>query len=89
MSDYELAVKAILCEDIIAKLFWFTILAGRIIERDERSEAEPIKHGRWKVLASGNDAICTNCEKYWIPAEDKYDFWYCPHCGAKMDEVEE
>lgn len=49
-------------------------------------DAEPIKHGRWKTLESGNDAVCTNCEKYWIPVEDKYDFWYCPRCGARMDE---
>ena len=51
-------------------------------------EAEP-KHGRWKVLASGNDAICTNCEHYWIPNGDQYDYLYCPYCGARMDEVEE
>lgn len=48
-------------------------------------EAEPIKHGRWETCESGHDAICTNCRKYWIPVEDKYDFWFCPRCGAKMD----
>ena len=48
-------------------------------------DAESVKHGRWKVLASGNDAICTNCEHYWIPNGDQYDYHYCPHCGAKMD----
>lgn len=48
-------------------------------------EAEPIKHGRWETGRSGHDAICTNCRKYWIPIEDKYDYWFCPRCGAKMD----
>ena len=52
-------------------------------------EAEPIKHGRWKAILSGDYAICTNCEHYWIPNGDQYDYHYCPNCGAKMDEVEE
>ena len=69
----------------------------------EALKAEPIKHGRWKVLASGkdaictnrgnywipNDAICTNCGKYWIPNGDQYDYKYCPHCGARMDGGED
>lgn len=57
----------------------------RIVEFTLNGES---KHGRWKVLASGNDAICTNCEHYWIPNGDQYDYHYCPYCGAKMDEVE-
>lgn len=44
---------------------------------------EPVKHGRWKLL--GRYAMCTNCEDYWIPNGDQYDYLYCPHCGAKMD----
>ena len=56
-----------------------------VIDAQPTIEAEPVKHGRWKVLASGNDAICTNCEHYWIPNGDQYDYHYCPHCGAKMD----
>lgn len=52
---------------------------------DALNSVEPTKHGRWKTLKSGNDAVCTNCEKYWIPVEDKYDFRYCPNCGARMD----
>lgn len=60
------------------------IAKGREIER--RLNAP--KHGRWKVLASRNDAVCTNCLHYWIPNGDQYDYHYCPNCGAKMDEVE-
>ncbi len=52
----------------------------------EKLEADPIKHGRWKVILSGDYAICTNCEHYWIPNGDQYDYKYCPNCGARMDE---
>lgn len=47
-----------------------------------------VKHGRWETCENGRDAICTNCRKYWIPIEDKYDYWFCPRCGARMDEPE-
>lgn len=58
------------------------IAKGREIER--RLNAP--KHGRWKVILSGDYAICTNCEHYWIPNGDQYDYHYCPNCGAKMEE---
>lgn len=60
------------------------IAKGREIER--RSNAP--KHGQWEtVVKNGHYAVCTNCHRYWIPTEDKYDYWFCPHCGARMDEV--
>ena len=54
-------------------------------------DAEPVKHGHWK-----EDSTCSVCGKKAIKKiifsgetlwEDKYD--YCPHCGAKMDAIEE
>ena len=61
-------------------------------------EAEPIRHGRWipsdppdapitklykcSVCGLGYEDDDTDCEVY-------YPWNYCPHCGAKMDEVEE
>ena len=54
----------------------------------EALKAEP-KHGRWETCRSGHDAVCTNCRRYWIPVEDKYDYRFCPRCGAYMREVEE
>lgn len=51
-------------------------------------EAEPVIHGHWQDEASGRDSVCTVCRCYWIPSDAKYDFKYCPRCGAKMDEVE-
>jgi hypothetical protein len=52
-------------------------------------EAKPVKHGRWEMLKNGHDAVCTNCRLYWIPIEDKYDYWFCPRCGADMREEKE
>lgn len=54
-------------------------------------DAEPVRHGHWK-----ESSTCSVCGKRAVKKvifcdetlwEDKYD--YCPHCGAKMDEVEE
>lgn len=77
LIDADMLIKTIPAEEINAR---FAIAAAPTIEVD------PVKHGRWKVLASGNDAVCTNCKHYWIPNGDQYDYNYCPHCGAKMDE---
>ena len=52
-------------------------------------EYAPVKHGRWETLKNGHDAVCTNCRMYWISIEDKYDFWFCPRCGADMRERRE
>lgn len=56
-------------------------------------EAEPTKHGRWKVLhgvLAGDDIYgdmgeCSNCGLHLR----NYEWNYCPNCGARMDEVEE
>lgn len=52
-------------------------------------EIQRVKHGRWETVGGGHYAVCTNCRRYWIPIEDKYDYWFCPHCGADMREVKE
>lgn len=48
-------------------------------------EAEPVRHGRWKVDEFGH--FCSSCGEYAL-TEDEYGFaqmHYCPNCGAKMD----
>ena len=58
-------------------------------------EAEPIRHGHWEKSKDDNDRWrCSYCGHVYIGfngidstfAEICY---YCPHCGAKMDGVEE
>ena len=47
------------------------------------------RHGHWHVSfnveTGAYDAICSNCDRFVIPAEDMPMFNYCPNCGAKMD----
>ena len=45
------------------------------------------KTGKWKNY--GEDLhVCSACHKYWIWATDRYDFKYCPNCGARMEGAE-
>lgn len=64
--------------------FKFDLMDAPIIE------TEPIRHGRWiyKELGyplSQNFYICSECGYPHGLAIDNY----CPHCGAKMDEVKD
>lgn len=48
-------------------------------------QAEPVKHGRWYVVdgAEPRRYGCSLCKRLsWS------EFNFCPHCGAKMDEVD-
>lgn len=51
----------------------------------EREDVAPVVHSRWFPY-NKNMLICDNCAHYWIAKGDQYDFKYCPHCGARMDE---
>lgn len=62
-----------------------------IIENTPTIEAEPIKHGRWVESWGGKWHSCSVCggiPPFNFKGEDLITD-YCPHCGAKMDEVEE
>ncbi len=63
-----------------------------IIDTVPTIEAEPVKHGRWDDsgryrFEDGSLAIrCTECGAALHSDEwEKYDWHYCPICGAKMD----
>ena len=52
--------------------------------------AEPVKHGHWVVERDEMVMHCASCAwvfEYYGGLEEVYNF--CPHCGAKMDEVED
>lgn len=50
----------------------------------------PVKHGRWVDRYGDGDWHCTCCGAIVEKHEQDYKNWYfCYHCGAKMDEVEE
>lgn len=51
---------------------------------------EPVKHGRW-ILDDEYDDLwrCSECGYEFVTeGTDIPTYFYCPNCGAKMDEVE-
>lgn len=50
---------------------------------DLQPTCDPYKHGHWAKDMGGY--WCSVCNKYFEYGDSKY----CPHCGAKMDEVED
>lgn len=55
----------------------------------EAVDAEPTRHGRWigKPTAGYSTVRCSVCRDVFLENNGKWE--YCPHCGARMDEVEE
>lgn len=56
--------------------------------RDGLNDA--VRHGRWISVPHKRDRICSICdcdEPYKFADENAHVFDYCPHCGARMDEV--
>lgn len=68
--------------------------AGRVISRVENAptvEAKPVVHAHWEEIRQGLH-ICSSCKVKASLTSDEYDYMedlsdYCPHCGARMDEV--
>lgn len=63
---------------------------------DKRKDAEPVKHGHWTDNGHiGKRRWCSVCGGIAFEQYDDYGLAevtesdYCPHCGAKMDEVED
>ena len=52
-------------------------------------EAAPVRHGRWVKgeLTSDNWKFCSICRFPMVVRRAQW--YYCPSCGAKMDEGEE
>lgn len=46
-------------------------------------DAEPIRHGKW--VNYGCCSFCGKPDPYYCFITE-YKSYYCPHCGAKMDE---
>lgn len=49
-------------------------------------EAEPVRHGRWKIIYNNDIPYMYRCSLCGIVRID--DGKYCPNCGARMDGVE-
>ena len=57
-------------------------------------DAVPVVHGRWIKLEDGFGGtcyMCSRCAEEWAlndGAPTENNMYYCPQCGAKMDEEE-
>lgn len=49
-----------------------------LIDETPTADVEPVRHGCWDEIATF--LICSKCKKPF-----KYQYSYCPNCGAKMD----
>ena len=50
---------------------------------------DPVRHGHWMHDETGAN-YCSECNEYLYDDGEYHLVWhtdYCPHCGAKMDEV--
>lgn len=66
------------------------------IDLQETEDVAPVIHAHWtrkRTLSHDGELYCSNCE--WTPEVlggttlgdlQLADVYYCPHCGAKMDE---
>lgn len=69
------------------KPIWNTALInnGKL---EQAYELAVVRHGHWIITPYGH-MTCSSCEwlfEYYGGLEEEWN--YCPHCGAKMDEVE-
>ena len=71
-------------------------LAIELAEETPIADAEPIRHGHWEKSKDDNDRWrCSRCGNVYIGFNGIHSTfaeicYYCPNCGAKMDdEVEE
>ena len=94
MAEYverEMAIRAIL-NDYLEQVGYSREDAADCIRYIHAADVAPVRHGRW--IDKGEYAVCTECDGH---SGTQYDgvepipltTQFCPHCGAKMDEVSE
>lgn len=62
------------------------------MESLKAADVAPVVHAHWKKDPDWEMVACTNCGDEYDCTETGEDeikkiYLYCPHCGAKMDEV--
>ena len=63
--------------------------AAELMENAELEDVAPVIHAHWLPIESAvhveKSGACSNCGEAWIITDTTY-FYYCPNCGAKMDD---
>ena len=57
----------------------------KLADLEERDAVEVV-HADWKDCENADFVYCTHCKTEWNVFDNRAElFYYCPHCGAKMD----
>lgn len=84
--------KEAICKKSI-RLFGTEYVSIMAIEAECAADVAPVRHGKWVKAVNDNGNLvhkCSLCDGY-VPCDfDGYEVlsYYCPACGAKMDEEE-
>ena len=94
-----LKTKAIRCETF--KLYdapvFLKAVGTKEIDKAPTIDAVPVRHGHW-IMNEYDELYCSICGdiasldsgEYFYRGKIRFDdSFYCPNCGAKMDEVSE
>lgn len=60
-----------------------------VVDKALTIDAAPVVHGHWEHDETGAN-FCSVCYEYPYDDGEYHLLWhtdYCPHCGAKMEEV--
>lgn len=91
MTDEVRLIDAVALEHIIQEQVGKSMIkvfnpSVNLILQDIRNaptvEAEPVKHGRWKLRCYGDYPYCSNCNN---EPKGREMTLYCPNCGSKQD----
>lgn len=83
--DKQLALESLLDEMCMTG---YQSTAMSAIKRLPTADVAPVRHGRWIMSSDRPDTIiCTLCDTAFdVWKHESKDFFYCPHCGCKMDK---
>lgn len=92
MAEIKIERRVKYAGDVFAALVdagWEPEAAGSFLNSfPDAADVAPVKRGRWieDTYSNGTyDADCSICGESIKWNGCKYDFNYCPNCGAKMD----
>lgn len=63
----------------------------KCINETPAADVSPVRHGRWEELDEEGCYSCSVCGNPWIIIDgtpQDNEMYFCPNCGAKMDEKE-
>lgn len=64
----------------------------KVVDLDDINNAPTIEErptGEWKLDDTEQFCYCSNCKDTYYPRPLDPNWYYCPHCGAKMKGTEE